>query len=345
MVDGMAGMSQPAINSSIENWFSNFTVHGSWLVNLIVVVTLLLAGAGLLRARSRELEWVVMLYTVVAVADWVLVQDMGIFGGVGTDVNSMIPSIVVVVALWLMVREGEVGDREADQPQVDREIPEDVMQARRRARVMGSAASAAVFGFGALGMLSLGILPGASADAALAAGSGISPLSGQAPAITLTDQNGVPFSLTSLRGKVVVLSFLDPVCTSDCPIEAQEIKQAADRLGPNARVAYVAVNANPLYRSTEALRTFDVNEGLSSLPSWHFLTGTKAQLSTVWDQYGVTVAPVGAGGMVSHAEPIFIIDANGNLVSTWTVTSGPSAQSILGQSTATLIVNQVKAAR
>ena len=38
-------------------------------------------------------------------------------------------------------------------------------------------------------------------------------------------------SLASLRGKVVLMTFLDPVCTTDCPIIAQEFKQAGQMLG------------------------------------------------------------------------------------------------------------------
>jgi len=43
------------------------------------------------------------------------------------------------------------------------------------------------------------------------------PLNYRAAAFTLTDQHGRVVTLASLRGKVVLLGFLDPVCTSDCP--------------------------------------------------------------------------------------------------------------------------------
>jgi peroxiredoxin len=42
----------------------------------------------------------------------------------------------------------------------------------------------------------------------------------------LTDQHGRTITLANLRGKVVLLTFLDPVCTSDCPMEAQEFREA-----------------------------------------------------------------------------------------------------------------------
>ena len=56
------------------------------------------------------------------------------------------------------------------------------------------------------------------------------PLNFRAPAFTLTDQHGRTVTLASLRGKVVLLTFLDPVCTGDCPLEAQEFRQAGQLL-------------------------------------------------------------------------------------------------------------------
>ena len=58
-------------------------------------------------------------------------------------------------------------------------------------------------------------------------------------------------SLASLRGKVVLLTFLDPVCTTDCPLIAQEMRSADAMLGAKAGgTELVAVVANPTYTST-----------------------------------------------------------------------------------------------
>ncbi len=52
-----------------------------------------------------------------------------------------------------------------------------------------------------------------------------------APAFGLVDQNGTAVSLQNLRGKAVAVTFLDPVCVSDCPLIAQEFRQADGLLG------------------------------------------------------------------------------------------------------------------
>ena len=60
----------------------------------------------------------------------------------------------------------------------------------------------------------------------------------------LVDQRGDPVSLSSLHGRVVALTFLDPVCTSDCPLIAQELRLTDQMLGTSAGpVEMVAVVA------------------------------------------------------------------------------------------------------
>ncbi len=133
-----------------------------------------------------------------------------------------------------------------------------------------------------------------------------------APHFALTDQRGDPVSLASLRGHTVALTFLDPVCTSDCPLIAQEFRQADQRLGDQGRqVAFVAIVANPIYRSASFTNAFDRQESLNGLPNWYYLTGSVPALQRVWNSYGILVSTVGAGAMVAHSDLAFVIDSRG----------------------------------
>lgn len=337
MASTMSEANQPGILVSVQHWFSTVTLSASWLVNAIVVLGLGFTGFVFLLKRRRLFGPAVVVYVVLALADWILVQDLAIFGGVGTDVNSMIPSAIVVVAVWRFLVTTDEG---APEPVA---IPADAISPTWRARTIASSVFAVMTAIGGVLMVAVGVLPGASAEAAIAAGSTVSPLGGTAPGFTLTNQDGHQVSLSSLRGKTVVLSFIDPVCTGDCPIEAQEMRAASDKLG-NARVAFIAVNVNPLYRSVPALVAFNEAEGLTNWPAWNYLTGTPAQLERVWNDYGVAVEVTKGGSMVSHAEPIYIIDPTGRMTATWTVSTGSGSSSVLGESTVALIVAQVKAA-
>ena len=135
-----------------------------------------------------------------------------------------------------------------------------------------------------------------------------------APGFVLTDERGNPVSLADLRGHTVVLTFLDPVCTTDCPIIAQELRVTNSMLGSDsANVRFVAVVANPVYRSAQVVAAFNRQEGLDTMSNWTYLTGSSAALRAVWNAYGVTVETAPAGGMIAHPDIVFIIDAQGQL--------------------------------
>jgi cytochrome oxidase Cu insertion factor (SCO1/SenC/PrrC family) len=128
----------------------------------------------------------------------------------------------------------------------------------------------------------------------------------------LQNQSGQPVSLASLRPKVVALTFLDPVCLSDCRIIAQELRQTASMLSADtAQVQFVAVVANPVYRSIAAVQAFDEAERLNRLSNWLFLTGPVTHLRAVWNRYGIAVAVAPAGAMIAHSDFVFVIDGSG----------------------------------
>lgn len=133
-----------------------------------------------------------------------------------------------------------------------------------------------------------------------------------APLFTLTDQHGKTVSLSSLRGKVVVLNFMDPVCTDVCPIVSAELVQANQLLGNKGQdVEFLAVNVNQYHESQADVQKFSKAHGLSNLPNWHFLTGDTATLKAVWKAYGISVVP-NPSGDVEHSSFMFFIDKQGH---------------------------------
>jgi len=182
----------------------------------------------------------------------------------------------------------------------------------------------------------LGAAPMASAAAnrnadpilALAIEGSSASLDTPAPGFSLTDQDGRTVSLASLRGKVVLMTFLDPVCTSDCPIIAQEFKQTGQLLGAqDKKVELVAVVANPTYYSVSFTRAFDQQEGLATVPNWLYLTGSLSQLGAVWRHYGVTVQNLPAGAMSAHNDVAVIIDRSGQIREEMSADPGPGTSS------------------
>lgn len=132
-----------------------------------------------------------------------------------------------------------------------------------------------------------------------------------APSFTLTDESGKSISLASLKGKVVVLQFMDPKCTDICPIVSQELVLADKYLGAKAsHVAFVAVNVNQYHEKTSELQAFSKQHGLSDLANWYFLTGSTESLKKVWQDYGIFVQPNPTGDVV-HSSYYYFIDKSG----------------------------------
>jgi cytochrome oxidase Cu insertion factor (SCO1/SenC/PrrC family) len=133
-------------------------------------------------------------------------------------------------------------------------------------------------------------------------------LSAVAPGFALTDQFGTRVSLHSLRGKVVVLSFNDPECTTICPLTTTALLRAKNLLGPAAaRVELLGIGANPEKTQVKWVRAYSRAHGM--LHKWRFLTGPLPELKRVWRAYGIEAAVV--NGSIDHTPATFVIGPDG----------------------------------
>jgi cytochrome oxidase Cu insertion factor (SCO1/SenC/PrrC family) len=353
MVQSMSATSQPRVLSSWLSGFGSMAASHGWAVNLFVVIALAAMGAVFLTGRPRLVRYAVWFGIAFGLADWVLVQDLGFLGGLGTDPNSMIPWIPLYSAGYLALTPAprqapttEAAPVAARAQQADGGGTPD--QGGRRARRLGSlapqalgstfatASARSVGAVAALAVILIGAAPMAAAAAnrtadpilALAIAGKSTALDIPAPGFQLTDQNGQSVSLASLRGKVVLMTFLDPVCTTDCPIIGQEFKQAGVLLGSaDSKVELVAIVVNPSYRAVAFTRAFDRQEGLNTVPNWLYLTGSLSQLGQVWQQYGITVENLPAGSMVAHNDVAVVIDRSGHVRQEMSTDPGPGTAS------------------
>ncbi|HXZ71398.1 MAG TPA: hypothetical protein VEH31_11105, partial [Streptosporangiaceae bacterium] len=101
MVQSMSSTPQPRVLSSWLSGFGSFAASHGLAVNLVAVIVLAGMGAIFLTGRPRLVRYAVWSGIAFGLADWVLVQDPGFLGGLGTDPNSMIPWIVLYSAGYL----------------------------------------------------------------------------------------------------------------------------------------------------------------------------------------------------------------------------------------------------
>jgi cytochrome oxidase Cu insertion factor (SCO1/SenC/PrrC family) len=136
------------------------------------------------------------------------------------------------------------------------------------------------------------------------------PLLGRpAPGFTLTDQNGQRVSLAQFRGKVVVMAFVDALCTTVCPLSTVSMTEAVSLLGPSAagQIQLLGIDANPDALRVSDVRAYSRAHGL--MHAWRFLTGSRAQVAAVWHAYNVYVAA--SKGDIDHEPAIYLLDSHG----------------------------------
>jgi cytochrome oxidase Cu insertion factor (SCO1/SenC/PrrC family) len=135
------------------------------------------------------------------------------------------------------------------------------------------------------------------------------------PDFTLPDYTGQRISREALRGKVVLVTFLDSQCTESCPIIASQIARAWDRLSAEERreIVPVAISTDPDEDTPASVRAFlRRNRAEGKL---HYLVAPVTNLRPVWEAFQIS-ASFDTGVDTLHSAPVRIYDREGVWVST-----------------------------
>lgn len=286
--------------------------------NLIIVFWLAATSIGLWMAPDRRWRWPVWSLAVGALILWVGAQDAAIFGGLATDLNTLIP---------LALLTGCASPAVAQRPPLPRRLPRELRSSS--GAVMASFAA----GMLSFSVVSMGWASFASAENTLylAQNGPASAVDTQAPQFSATDQSGLSYHLGEHPGHYTLLTFLDPVCFTDCPLMAGQLKAVGEQFGPHANLDLVAVAANPRHETMANVRAFVARHDLGGVKSFHFVTGPLEQLAAIWNAYGIQVSSSPKSVMSVHSDLMFIISPAGRI--RWIVPDDPIASSS-GQSSA-----------
>jgi cytochrome oxidase Cu insertion factor (SCO1/SenC/PrrC family) len=319
MTASMARTPQPRV---LSEWVSAFTAfdeaHGL-AVNLCAVVLLVGIGGIFLAGRPRLIGPAVAVFTALCLADWVLVEDFGFFGGLGTDPNSMIPFALLAIAGYLALSP-ETGPAVA--------APARRWRARLDLASLRDLGFGPVASLGAVGLIILGAAPMAAAQAnpnadpilAQAIAGPTVPVDFPAASFRLTDAHGRIVTMAGLRGKVVLLTFLGPACPADCQRIAKEFRATAQLLAAEP-VLLVAIAAGPA-RVADA-QAFDRRERLSGVPDWLYLVGGLPELRRLWTVYGLSPQAQPAGSALAQDDVAWVIDRSGQVREELNLSPGP----------------------
>ncbi len=132
-----------------------------------------------------------------------------------------------------------------------------------------------------------------------------------APAITLTDQDGRPFSLASLRGSPVFVFFGYTHCPDVCPVTVGRVGMAMTAFGSGVRALFVTVD--PARDTVPWLKEYV----RYLAPGYTAVTGSELAIRATADAWGVRYAKEQetAPGVysMSHTADLYLVDANGLL--------------------------------
>lgn len=185
------------------------------------------------------------------------------------------------------------------------------MRDRRVTTALVAAAFAAAI---AAGAVAAAIVLGRGEDAPAYRGS--QPPAGiTLPDFTLPEYTGRQVSTESLRGKVVLVTFLDSQCTESCPIIASQIARAWDRLSAEERreIVPIAISTDPDEDTPASVRAFlRRNRAEGEL---RYLVAPVPKLRPVWNAFNVA-ASFDTGIDTLHSAPVRIYNREGVWVST-----------------------------
>lgn len=138
-------------------------------------------------------------------------------------------------------------------------------------------------------------------------------ISRDAPPFRLTAEDGRRVTLSEFRGNVVLLSFIYTTCIDLCPFVTADMISIfrRDRKAGMRNLRLIFIATDPEVDKPRVLLSYAKRYG-ADLRVSTFLTGTEAELRSVWKSYGVKVTKK-ARGLVEHTMVTVLINAEGKI--------------------------------
>ncbi|HEY7541032.1 MAG TPA: SCO family protein [Methylomirabilota bacterium] len=132
------------------------------------------------------------------------------------------------------------------------------------------------------------------------------------PAFELIDQAGSIVKSDSLRGRVLVVSFVFTTCTEACPLITAQLARTQSKIRTeklDGRVRFVSITLDPATDRPEVLRRYAELYGVD-LASWQFLTGAPDDVSRVVRAFGLSAV---ARERIVHGSLVVLVDGKGRI--------------------------------
>lgn len=132
------------------------------------------------------------------------------------------------------------------------------------------------------------------------------------PTFELVDQAGAVVKSDTLRGRVLVVSFVFTTCTEACPLITAQLARTQSRVRTeklDGRVRFVSITLDPVTDRPEMLRRYAQVYGID-LANWHLLTGAPDDVGRVVRAFGLGAV---ARERIVHGSLVVLVDAQGRI--------------------------------
>jgi protein SCO1/2 len=132
------------------------------------------------------------------------------------------------------------------------------------------------------------------------------------PTFALMYQAGAIVKSESLRGRVLVVSFVFTTCAEACPLITAQLARTQSRVRTerlDERVRFVSITLDPATDRPEVLRRYADAYGLD-LASWHLLTGASDEVGRVVRAFGLNAI---ARERIVHGSLVVLVDEKGRI--------------------------------
>jgi protein SCO1 len=132
------------------------------------------------------------------------------------------------------------------------------------------------------------------------------------PDITLTNQNSRVLSLSSLRGRPVLVGFIHTMCKGICQIMTANMRSVASALPPATATSMtmLLITTDPADDHPGQLLQYAKTQNLDG-KEWILVTGTEASIKSVMSLYGVKHEE--SDDAMMHVMKLFLVAPSGTL--------------------------------
>lgn len=132
------------------------------------------------------------------------------------------------------------------------------------------------------------------------------------PPFALVDQSGTTVRSESLRGRVLVVSFVFTTCVEACPLITAQLARAQAQARTeklDERVRFISITLDPITDTPDVLRRYANTYGID-LATWHFLTGASDDVARVVRAFGLNAV---ARERIVHSSLVVLVDGQGRI--------------------------------